>query len=83
MDTKQLQKNSERQSASIFHPSGFETPSSHVPMEERTLMTVRKERGQRLTGDKVEELISPGAFKFTVDDKQMSKSNTRHLFRNL
>lgn len=83
MDTKQLQLNNQREIKSLFHPSSFETPNSDVPMEKRTLMTVRKERGQRLTNEKVDSLVSPGSFNFTSNDKQISKRNGKYLFRTL
>jgi hypothetical protein len=81
MDTSQLVNNNPVKS--VFHPSLFETSSADVPSDKRTLMMITKERGQRLTGDKVENLISPGSYEFTIDDKKVSGSNTRFLFKNL
>lgn len=72
-----------KEQAPIFHPSFFESPDSHTPKEQRTLMTIRQLRGQRLTNKNVENMESPGIHKFTVDDKKLSGSNTRHLFKNL
>jgi len=66
----------------IFHQEIFETPSTDVPLETRTLQMIRKQRGQRLTSEKVEKLKSPGSFNLTVDNN-ISGSNTRHLFKNL
>lgn len=67
----------------IFHQNIFETPNSDLPLENRTLMSIRKQRAQRLTNDKVEDLVSPGSFKLTPDDQKVSGSNTRFLFKNL
>ena len=67
----------------IFHQEIFETPNSDIPVENRTLMSIRKQRAQRLTGDKVEDLVSPGSYNLTPDDKHVSGSNTRSLFKNL
>ena len=67
----------------IFHQKIFETPNSDLPLENRTLMSIRKQRSQRLTNDKVENLVSPGSFKLTIDDQKVSGSNTRFLFKNL
>lgn len=81
MDTSNLIKTNPNQS--VFHPSLFETQAADIPGDKRTLMMVTQERGQRLTADKVEKLESPGSYNFTVDDKQVSGSNTRFLFKNL
>lgn len=67
----------------IFHQKIFETPNSDVPLEDRTLMSVRKQRAQRLTDEKLDKLVSPGSFNLTPDDKSVSGSNTRFLFKNL
>lgn len=67
----------------IFHQKIFETSSADLPVDKRTLMSVSKQRAQRLTDDKVDKLISPGSFNLTPDDKTVSGSNTRFLFRNL
>lgn len=82
MDTSLLQSNKEK---SVFHPSFFESVQLDVPesKDHRTLQDIRKERDQRLTGPDVTKLVSPGSFKFTTDDKKISKSNTRFLFKNL
>lgn len=66
-----------------FHPSLFEDTSAHTPQDERTLLSVRKERGLRLPSTNVSELKSPGQYKVTIDDKSVGKSNTRFLFKNL
>jgi hypothetical protein len=67
----------------IFHQKIFQTPNSDLPIEDRTLMSIRKQRAQRLTNDRVENLVSPGSFNLTPDDKRVSGSNTRALFKNL
>ncbi len=66
-----------------FHPSLFENVSKHTPKEERTLSIIRDERSLRLPSTNVSELKSPGAYKVTIDDKSVGKSNTRFLFKNL
>jgi len=67
----------------IFHQKIFQTPNSDLPIEDRTLISIRKQRAQRLTNDRVENLVSPGSFNLTPDDKRVSGSNTRALFKNL
>lgn len=66
----------------VFHPSVFESIKD-TPFEGRTLMNIRKERSQRLTDDDLKKLRSPGSFKLTENDKLISDSNTRHLYKNL
>jgi len=67
----------------VFHNEIFETTNSDIPLENRTLQMIRKQRGQRLTSEKVDKMISPGSHIFTIDDDGLSDSNTRHLFKNL
>jgi hypothetical protein len=67
----------------VFHQEFFETPNLDVPLETRTLQQIRQQRGQRLTGDKVETLVSPGSFQLSTNSNNVSGSNTRHLFKNL
>jgi hypothetical protein len=81
MDTSQFINNNPIKS--VFHPSLFETTSSDVPSDKRTLMIITKERSQRLTSDKIDNLKSPGSYDFTINYKQVSGSNTRFLFKNL
>lgn len=66
----------------VFHPSIYETIID-TPYDGRTLMNIRKERSQRLTEPRVENLKSPGTFKLIENDKSIAKSNTKHLFKNL
>jgi hypothetical protein len=57
-----------------FHPSVFENQKS----------TPRLNLIQRKQLDFTSvDTVSPGSFKLTSDDKQISGSNTRHLFKNL
>jgi hypothetical protein len=67
----------------VFHNEIFETTNSDIPLENRTLQMIRKQRGQRLTSEKVDKMISPGSHILTIDDDGLSDSNTRHLFKNL
>jgi hypothetical protein len=67
----------------MFHPSIFESPNQHTPKDDRTLLSVRQQRGQRLTNSSVEQMTSPGSYKFTENDRIVSGSNTKHLFKNL
>ena len=79
MDTKEFIYS---QNQPLFHPELYER-SSNLPGDKRTLLTVTEERGKRLPSTKIEELKSPGKFNLTPDDKQISGSNTRFLFKNL
>jgi hypothetical protein len=67
----------------VFHQEIFETPSSDLPLENRTLQSIRQQRGQRLTKEKVSDLVSPGSFDLNTNENQVSGSNTRFLFKNL
>lgn len=67
----------------IFQQQIFETTNPDVPLETRTLQQIRKQRGQRLTNQKVDDLQSPGSFRLTTNKNDLSGSNTRHLFKNL
>lgn len=79
MDTKQFIYS---QNQPLFHPELYER-SSDLPGNKRTLLTVTDERSKRLPSTKVDSLKSPGKFNLTPDDKQISGSNTRFLFKNL
>lgn len=50
--------------------------------DDRVMATIRQERSKRLDTD-MKSLTSPGRYKFTENDDQLSGSNTRHLFKNL
>jgi hypothetical protein len=80
MDTRTL---SNVAKGNLFHPSMFETTEMDVPDDKRTLQLISKERGQRLTSKDLNKLESPGTYDFTIDDKTVSGSNTRFLFKNL
>jgi hypothetical protein len=67
----------------VFQQQIFETPNADIPLENRTLQEITKERGQRLTKSKIDELVSPGSYNFNTNDDSLSGSNTRHLFKNL
>jgi hypothetical protein len=67
----------------FFHPSNFEDPNTHTPKDERSLVSISNERGQRLSEQNFNNIVSRGAYKLTVDDKTIAKSNTGHLFKNL
>ena len=80
MDLEQLVN---KENKTVFHPSIFQISSNDKPLDNRTLQSITKQRGQRLTSETVEKMISPGSFNFTIDDKKVSGSNTRFLFKNL
>lgn len=67
----------------VFHNEIFETTTPDIPLETRTLQMIRKQRGQRLTSEKVDSMESPGSHILTTDDDGLSESNTRYLFKNL
>lgn len=72
-----------REDLPVFQQQIFETTNADIPLENRTLQEITKERGQRLTKSKIDELISPGSYNFNTNDDSLSGSNTRHLFKNL
>jgi hypothetical protein len=74
---------SKNQDTPVFHQEIFETPGADLPLENRTLQSIRQQRGQRLTKDKVSDLVSPGSFDINTNENQISGSNTRFLFKNL
>ena len=67
----------------VFQKQLFETPNADLPLEKRTLQEIRKQRAQRLTNSKIDDLVSPGSFSINTNESQISGSNTRHLFKNL
>ena len=79
MDTKEFIYS---QNQPLFHPELYER-ASDLPGDKRTLLTITDERSKRLPSTKVDELKSPGKYNLTPDDKQISGSNTRFLFKNL
>ena len=80
MDLTQLEN---KENKTVFHPSIFEISSNDKPLDKRTLQSITKQRGQRLTSETIEKMISPGSFNFTTNDNKVSGSNTRYLFKNL
>lgn len=66
----------------LFHPEMFEGQQTEAPKNDRTLLSLRQQRENLIDVD-VKDLKSPGSFKLTVDDKMVTGSNTRHLFKNL
>jgi hypothetical protein len=69
-----------------FHPSKFENDTENIKQNlknNRTLLSVTAEREQRLTSANVQDLVMPGSYSLTPDDKSLSGSNTRHMFKNL
>lgn len=66
----------------MSHPELYER-SPDLPGNKRTLLTITDQRSKRLPSTKLEELKSPGKYNLTPDDKQISGSNTRFLFKNL
>ena len=74
---------SKNQDTPVFYQEIFETPGADLPLENRTLQSIRQQRGQRLTKDKVSDLVSPGSFDINTNENQISGSNTRFLFKNL
>lgn len=74
-----------------LHPSQFQNNSvnnvSNNIKETRTLVSLTNERknifGSKDTSTDISKLESPGSYDLTVNDKQLSGSNTRFLFKNL
>jgi hypothetical protein len=66
----------------ISHPINFEEGDYHVPIKQMTFENIRKARASALQTADYTKLVSPGKYKFTSDDKQLSKSNTSSLFKN-
>lgn len=65
-----------------FIVSNFEH-SAIVPMDERTLESVRLDRQARGIPTDLSNLTSPGRYKLTADDNRISNRNTSYLFKNL
>jgi hypothetical protein len=57
-----------------FHPSNFETPNGDLPYNQRILFDQDANK-EKLIG-------TPGAYKITIDDKNISKNNTKQVFKN-
>lgn len=82
MDTKSLQSANIK---TLFHPSMFEQNPRESSDDDikKTILTIREERDQRLSEKDFKNIVSRGAFHFTDDDKQISKSNAKYMFKNL
>lgn len=82
MDTKSLQSENVK---TVFHPSMFEQQPRKASDEdvERTLLSIREERDQRLSEKDFKNIVSRGSFHFTEDDNTISKNNTKHMFKNI
>jgi len=72
-----------REDVPVFQQQIFETTNADIPIETRTLQEIRKQRGQRLTKSKIDDLVAHGSYKFNTNEDSLSGSNTRHLFKNL
>jgi hypothetical protein len=69
-----------------LHPSEIQNVNINAQnniKSQRSILNVQKEREQPLQG--ISNLSSPGKYSFTADngDKQISGSNTKHMFKNL
>lgn len=68
------------------HKSMFEKDAVNVQTNtqyNRTLLSIREEREQVLTGNDISKLTSPGKYNLTENDTDLSGSNTSQLFKNL
>lgn len=69
----------------LYHPSMFQV-TNETPGDQRTLLTVRKQRERKLAETDIKKLVSPGSFPLTdgtTPNSNVSGSNTRYLFKNL
>jgi hypothetical protein len=69
-----------------LHPSEIQNVNINATnniKNERSISSIQKERNQALVVKDLPNLVSPGKFKFTEDDSQISGSNTKYLFKNL
>ena len=82
MDTKSLQSENVK---TVFHPSMFEQQPRKASDEdvERTLLSVREERDQKLSEKDFKNIVSRGSFHFTEDDNTISKNNAKYMFKNI
>lgn len=60
---------------SKFHPSIFETPEGDLPYDQRILFSEQDAKKEEIIG-------TPGAYKLTINDKTISKNNTKQVFKN-
>ena len=69
-----------------IHPSQFQNDTNNINSNlknPRTLLSIRKERGQPLAEKDLSKLVSPGKYHFTENDEQLRGSNTSSMFKNL
>lgn len=66
-----------------LHPSQYQTNNSTNLKQQRTLLSVKEERERALAVDDLNQLISPGRYKFTDNDTELKGSNTNSVFKNL
>lgn len=73
-----------RSATQLFHPSMYQV-TDQTPGDQRTLLTVRKQRERKLPETDIEKLVSPGSFPLTDSSagSNVSGSNTRYLYKNL
>lgn len=65
--------------ATLFHPSKFESTLDY-PLDEKTLLAVHEQRSRPIKS--LENLKSPGQFKFSDQDAITKDTSTRFLFKN-
>lgn len=63
-----------------FHPSIYEH-NTNIPLDQNILKSVKEKRETKL--EPVSKLVSPGRYKFTIDDDSIASTNTKYLFKNL
>jgi|LakMenEpi03Aug12_release.lakeMendotaPanAssembly.Ray.scaffolds.fasta_scaffold10145_5 hypothetical protein len=83
MNTKSLQSQNIK---TVFHPSMFEQQPIKASDEgvQRTLLSVREERDQRLSEKDFKNIVSKGVYKFATEEgNNIGKNNARHMFKNL
>ena len=70
-----------------LHPSQFQNNTinnvSNNIKSTRTLVSLANQRKNIFGELEISKLEAPGSFNFTLDDKSLSGSNTRFLFKNL
>lgn len=66
--------------SSLFHPSQFEKPHD-IPLDEKTLLAVHEQRTRPIKT--LENLKSPGQYKFVEKEDILPDSDTTFLYKNL
>jgi hypothetical protein len=59
-----------------LHPSMFQDDTQNIKMNLKQTIKINQD-------NTASNLVSPGKYNLTIDDSQMTGSNTRHLFKNL